>query len=134
MPNQGYSWVSLLAALAIAASLTGGWLSLWQQQHFLQQVQHWRLQLLQLQQAQRNHFQQFGQFADSQQQLVTNGLLSARSDSPFATAWQFTAQQNILLMSTTINLNSVELLMKDFNGYLWQAPQLTVKVVGYEQP
>ncbi|WP_404402222.1 hypothetical protein LG288_03870 [Idiomarina seosinensis] len=133
MRCRGFSWLLLLSALTLAALLTSSWLSLWQQHQFMQQVQQWRLHLLQLQQAQRNYYQQQGQFADSQQQLVQQGLLAAPLAFPFATDWQFDARQHTLLMRSSLNTGSVTLLLKGFNNYLWQPPQLTVKVIGYEQ-
>ncbi|MGM0481108.1 MAG: hypothetical protein ACQEQZ_04150 [Pseudomonadota bacterium] len=134
MRPRGFSWLSLLTALALAALLSSSWLSLWQQHDVMQQVQHWRLHLLQLQQAQRNYYQQQGQFALSQQQLVQQGLLPAPLSFPFATDWQFQAQQQTLLMSSSVKVSSVALLLKGFNDYNWQPPQLTVKVIGYVQP
>lgn len=133
MPSQGYGWLPMLGALAVAGLLMVSWHNLWRQQQRLDAIYHWRVNLLQVQQAQRQHFTDHGRFAESEQQLVSAGLLPASLDWPYATQWQYhpQASANSLLMQTELVQAPVTLLLKDFNSYLWQPPQLTVKVVGY---
>lgn len=134
MPNQGMTLLSTVAALAVAATLSLSWFALWQQQQALQQVQVWRLSMLQLQQAQRNFYRLQGRFADSQSQLVSAALLPQPLVFPDTGRWQFEADQHRLIMRAEIHRPSVTLLMKDFNDYHWQPPMLSVKVIGYAAP
>lgn len=134
MAVKGYTLISVITALAIMASAVLTLVPLLQQLQWLQQVQIWQSHLLQLQQAQRAHYQAHGYFADSQQQLIQSGLLPANMQFPHTGPWQFNAQDAVLTMNATITNVDPELLLKGFRGYQWQPPTVTFTVVGYATP
>lgn len=128
---RGMSLLASIAALAIAATLIMSWSSLWHHQQHGQQVQQWRMALLQLQQAQRNFFRNQQRFANSQQELVDSGLLPQVLAFAKTSAWRFEAQQHSLIMQADVTLAEPSLLLGQGMGYVWQPPTLTLKVVGY---
>lgn len=128
---RGMSLLASVAALAIAATLMMTWSSLWHQQQHGQQLQQWRLALLQLQQAQRDFFRDQQRFANSQQELVESGLLPHTLVFAQTSSWQFEPQQHTLLMRADVSLAPPAMLLGQDAGYVWQPPTLTLKVIGY---
>lgn len=128
---RGMSLLATVAALAIAATLMMTWSSLWHHQQHGQQVQQWRLSVLQLQQAQRDFFRDQQRFANSQQELVESGLLTHPLAFAETSAWRFEPQQHTLIMRAEVGLAAPALLLGQETGYVWQPPTLTLKVVGY---
>lgn len=131
---RGMTLLASLAGLAIASAMTVAWYNLWQHQQRLQQVQQWRSSLLQLQQAQRHFFRRQQRFAVNQDELVSSGLIAHRLPFAHTSAWRFEPQQNTLLMHADLSGFSPDLLLRDMTSYLWHAPQVTVKVIGYVAP
>lgn len=128
---RGLSLLGSLTALMLAASLLAVWATLWQQQQQWLTLQQWQQALVQLQQAQRQFFKQQQRFAKSQTELISAGLLAYPVNFPGTSDWRFEPQQHTLLMHADVTVAGVALLLRRLDGYVWQPPQLTVKVVGY---